>query len=78
VIPPVNSITAAEAITGREHPHATDFQSVFDGHERIGWTYQTGTGGHAWITGDGTTSARTHTNRDTAATDAINTHRSKP
>lgn len=75
-IPKINSIAAAEQVI--PHQGAVEFQSVFDGTERIGWTYQTETGGYAWITGDGTTSARTHTNRDTAATDTINTYRSKP
>lgn len=76
MIPKINSITQAETITSQNHPHAVEFQSNFDGTERIGFTYDNGQGGYSWINGDGTTSARQHTDRDTARNEALNTHRS--
>jgi len=75
-IPKINSIAAAEQVI--PHQGAVEFQSTFDGTERIGWTYETPQGNYSWINGDGSTSQRPHGDRETARNDAINTHRSKP
>lgn len=73
--PPVNSITQAEDRLRPVHPCALDFESVFDGTERIGFTYRIRPGAYGWILGDGRTSTTEHVDREQAADRARTAHR---